>query len=408
MGAAGTRPLRIAVLLDRLEVGGVEKVAIQQVRALRDLGHDATLAVLRRRGDGLHAFADELREIPVQILEDRLPAPLRRSAAVPGFAFLQTFHFTYPPFAHLLVRPGEFERILCHGSYTFLAASAVGRVRQVPVALFLWDPTYHVLASDAYAGRAVGRLGGVLLPLARRFDSWLVQRPALVLLGGSAYEPYVRALAPRRVVVSPPGAVPATEIVPADARAPEMLAVTAWKAGKAPERLLDVLERQSHLRLVVAGAWLDTRLHDAFLREIQCRGLAARVEVTGALAEAALRDRYRRSLFVVQTWSSRGFGLSPLEAAAEGTTFVVPRDQGSTETFRDGVDGLFFDLDSDDQLAAAVDRLAASTSFAAELGRNAWAHVRARHSWASRAAELATELESLRPHVTHEPPGLQG
>jgi glycosyltransferase involved in cell wall biosynthesis len=387
--------MRIGVIVDRLEVGGVEKVAIQQVAALRELGHEANLVLLRRRGEGLRVFADALESVPVRVLERRLPRVLRGSAPMPGFAFLQTFHLTYPAFARALLRRGEFDRLLAHGTYTCLTAFAVGRARSIPVAAFIWDPTYHVLSSAAYSERALRRFLPVLLPMARRFDRWLARRADLIVLGGMAYHNYLDELGARRTLVSYPAVTPAEEPLPASARDREMLAVTAWKQGKDPERVLALLDHAKDLKLVMAGAWLDPRLRAHFEREVQRRHLGDRVEVTGALSQGDLSNRYARARFVVQTWPSPGFGLSPLEAAARGTTFVAPSAQGSGEIFRNGTDGFLYSAGDEEALIGAVDRLARDEDQAVTMGENAWNWVRAHHTWKARATELAKALEEM-------------
>ncbi len=382
-------------MLDRLEVGGVEKIAIQQVASLREIGHDAELVVLRDVGDGFGVFADALADIPVRILERRLPRAIRNSLPVPGFSFLQTFHLTYPAFARSLVRHDEFDVLLAHGTYTCPTAFAIGRARAIPVAAFVWDPTYHVLSSGAYRGRALGRLLPALLPAARRFDTWLARHADLVVLGGAEFRPYLEAAGARGILVSHAAATAVERPLPAAARAPEILAVTAWKHGKEPERLLGLLEHAEGLKLVLAGAWLDSDLRSRFEHDVRRRGLEQRVELTGRLSEDALGDRYARARFVVQTWESPGFGLSPLEAAARGTTFIAPRAQGSGEIFRDNRDGFFFDANDDAEFLAAVERLVQDADRATEMGWSAWEHVRERHSWPIRAAELAAALEAL-------------
>ena len=382
-------------MLDRLEVGGVEKIAIQQVTALREIGHDAELVVLREVGDGFEVFGDALAAIPVRILERRLPRPVRGAFAVPGFAFLQTFHLTYPAFARALVREREFDVLLAHGTYTCPTAFAIGRARKLPVAAFVWDPAYHVLSGRAYSDRPLRRFLPALLPAARRFDTWLARRADLVVLGGTEFRGYLEAAGARRILVSYAAATPVERPHPAGERALEILAVTAWKHGKKPERLLGLLAHAEGLKLVLAGAWLDSDFRAQFERTVRRRGLEHRVELTGRLSEDALGERYARARFVVQTWESPGFGLSPLEAAARGTTFVAPRAQGSGEIFRHGRDGFFFDANDDAELRAAVERLAQDADRATEMGRSAWEHVRERHTWPIRAAELAAALETL-------------
>jgi glycosyltransferase involved in cell wall biosynthesis len=387
--------MRIGVIVDRLEVDGVEKVAIQQVASLRELGHEAELVLLRRRGEGLRVFADALESVPMRVLERRLPRVLRGSVPIPGFAFLQTFHLTYPAFARSLVRRGEFDRLLAHGTYTCPTAFAVGRARSIPVAAFIWDPTYHVLSSAAYSERALTRFQSVLLPMARRFDRWLARRADLIVLGGTAYRNYLDDLGARKTLVSYPAVTPAEEPRSASARAREMLAVTAWKQGKDPERLLALLEHAKDFTLVLAGAWLDPRLRADFEREVQRRNLGHRVEVTGALSQDELSERYARACFVIQTWPSPGFGLSPLEAAARGTTFVAPSAQGSGEIFRNGTHGFLYATGDEEALISAVDRLARDVDQAVAMGENAWNWVRGRHTWKARATELAKALEEM-------------
>lgn len=261
--------MRIAVMVDRLEVGGVEKVAMQQVKALRAAGQDAVLVMLKRRGEGLEAYREELAALPALVLEDRLPPPLRVSVGVPGFSFLETFHLTFPLLARRMVRPGEFDVILCHGSYTCLTAYAIRRTRGIPVAGLIWDPTFHVVSGPAYAGRALGRLRFLLAPLTRRFDRWLVRTPDLVVLGGLAYRDYVAALGPRRLLIQHPAVEVSASVRPASERRPEILAVTAWKHGKQPARLLGLIERHPGMRLVLAGAWLDEALLREFTAEVE-------------------------------------------------------------------------------------------------------------------------------------------
>ena len=219
---------------------------------------------------------------------------------------------------------------------------------------------------------ALRRFLPALLPAARRFDTWLARHADLVVLGGTEFRPYLEAAGARRILVSHAAATPVEQPLPAAARAPEILAVTAWKHGKQPERLLGLLEHAEGLKLVLAGAWLDSDLRARFEHDVRRRGLEHRVELTGRLSEDALGERYARARFVVQTWESPGFGLSPLEAAARGTTFVAPRAQGSGEIFRDGRDGFFFDVNDDAELLAAVERLARDADRATEMGRSAW------------------------------------
>ena len=130
--------MRIGVMVDRLEVGGVEKVAIQQVASLESCGHDAELVLLRGPRRRLARFRDALRtHFTGRVLERRLPRAARGSLPVPDSPFSRpSTSQGLPPSPAALVREGEFDVLLAHGTYTCLTAFAVGRSRGVPVAAY--------------------------------------------------------------------------------------------------------------------------------------------------------------------------------------------------------------------------------------------------------------------------------
>src|SRR3989344_2904303 len=84
------------IMLDALHAGGVEKIALNQTRALRKINPNTTLVVLRRTKLTDYPFQPLLDEIPVVFLDDRLPAFLKLSFKIPFFSFFSWYHFSYP------------------------------------------------------------------------------------------------------------------------------------------------------------------------------------------------------------------------------------------------------------------------------------------------------------------------
>ena len=82
--------MKIGILIDRLNVGGVEKIAIEQVRSLREEKVDAYLVILRRKAVVSNAFPELLKKIPIIYLDDRLPEILRFSFKFPVFYFFSS------------------------------------------------------------------------------------------------------------------------------------------------------------------------------------------------------------------------------------------------------------------------------------------------------------------------------
>src|SRR5438128_11108035 len=93
--AAPSPRLRVGILIDRIQAGGVEKIAIEQTRSLRRLGIDAELVVLRRSTPSPDVFVDLRKGIPTVYLDDRMPSWMKLSFPFPFFYFFSSFHLSY-------------------------------------------------------------------------------------------------------------------------------------------------------------------------------------------------------------------------------------------------------------------------------------------------------------------------
>jgi glycosyltransferase involved in cell wall biosynthesis len=123
--------------------------------------------------------------------------------------------------------------------------------------------------------------------------------------------------------------------------------------------------------------------------------LADRVGFTGFLHDPA---RAMRSLDVVVHASTEPepFGLVIAEAMASGRPVVASRSGGAAELIADGVDGLFFEPGSAEELAACIVELATDSTRRAELGRAARATAIRRFDSRRLAAELVPFYQRLR------------
>ena len=122
---------KIAILIDRLNVGGVEKIAIEEVKALIEEGEDAYLVILRRKGVINHAFKDLREGVPTIYLDDRLPLFLKFSFRFPVFHFFSFFHLSYPFLIPLVIKKKEFDYIIVHGTYTAFTAVALKKIKKI-------------------------------------------------------------------------------------------------------------------------------------------------------------------------------------------------------------------------------------------------------------------------------------
>jgi glycosyltransferase involved in cell wall biosynthesis len=94
------------------------------------------------------------------------------------------------------------------------------------------------------------------------------------------------------------------------------------------------------------------------------------VTFLGTVDDATLRWCYAAASVLVSV-SFEDLGLTPLEAAANGTPTVARRYGGYLDTVRDGETGLLLDEVSPVAIARAVEALAASPPTAATLAEHA-------------------------------------
>jgi glycosyltransferase involved in cell wall biosynthesis len=378
----------MGVMIDRLVLGGVEKTAIEEVKALRDIGMDATLLVLRRDASISDAVGEWLQGVPVEYLDDRLARFLRISWRVPGFYFFSFFHVLYAWLLPMRINGREWEVILSHNSYTSFTAWTLSKVRGIPYCMFVWDPIASVLVR-AYPKGPIRLVQPLLLPLGRTADRILARGARRVLVSSGSYVAYLTGLlkpaaAPTLI---PAGCHPVA--VPREMAGTYLLAATSWKEGKQLEVLLRALRAVPDAKLVVAGRWLHEGYRARMAALTTELGLDGRVRFTGELSEAAMARLAGEALCSVTLNAELGFGMPALEAAAQSCTFVCPRVAGVAAHFQDGVEAFYFDEGDSEGLAKILERLVGDPELAHRAGVAAWERARSTLTWKNHASAIA-------------------
>ena len=121
---------------------------------------------------------------------------------------------------------------------------------------------------------------------------------------------------------------------------------------------------------------------------------ASNVTFTGRASDDELGRRYAEAPCVVAPAYQEDYGLTAIEAMAEGRPVIVCTDGGGlTELVEHDVTGLVVDP-TPAALAAAIERLTTDVDLAARLGANGAARA-AELSWDAAAAELRDGLERV-------------
>ncbi len=138
------------------------------------------------------------------------------------------------------------------------------------------------------------------------------------------------AIDPARVVVAG-AAVDAAyfEVERMPSAAPFALSVGTVEERKDLVTAVKAVARLPGLRLVSVGPL--TSYAAEVVRVARTLGIERRIELRGYVAEAALRDLYKRAAVLVSASRYEGFGLPPLQALAAGLPVVAVRTPVSEE-----------------------------------------------------------------------------
>lgn len=376
--------MKIGIVIDRLNVGGVEKIALEQVIALRKLGEDAHLVVLREKAVVPNAFPDLIKDVPVIYLDSRIPKLLRFSFGFPVFSFFSLFHLTYPLLLPFVVKKNEFDYFIVHGTYTSLTAVSLKKFRSIRFSAFIWDPVSYIL-DRVYATKFLAPILWVLKKIAYRLDKFLIKNMDNVLVGGPAHNQFIHKIDPQKSIeVVYPSVHPIKEPVP---KKDYVLMVTAWKEGKNPEYILKVAEKLPNVRIKLVGKWLDPAFRQQFENKLEKSSASSQIEIVGSVSEAELAVLYAEARVLLQTNDDRGFGMPALEAAGSATTFIIPEGQGVGELFTNG-EGFYTKEKDTTTIVKYLKKLMENKTLATQLGRKAWQKVEGNYSWKKHAEEL--------------------
>ncbi|OWK29106.1 glycosyltransferase family 4 protein [Sphingomonas mucosissima] len=171
-----------------------------------------------------------------------------------------------------------------------------------------------------------------------------------------------------------------------------ILAVARLGAGereKHVDKLVRALPFLSGARLMVIG---DGPLRQELRDLAASLGVGERVELPGAVDEAALARAYAQARVFALPSSKEGFGIVYLEAWARGLPVIGSRFGGAGEVITDGVDGFTVDPEDGRALVAAFGQLLRDPALASRMGATGRRKVEELYSGAAFTRNLAALL----------------
>ncbi|MBN1162306.1 glycosyltransferase family 4 protein [Patescibacteria group bacterium] len=383
--------MKIGVLIDRLNVGGVEKTAIQEVKAAQKLGVNTELLVLSRKSVVEGAHEDLLGDLPIQFLDDRLPGFLKFTFGMPGFAFFSLFHITYPIILPFFIKSREWDHIISHGSYTTLSALGIKFLRKIPFSIYFWDPIDYIV-KRVYIGKFPKQLISIYTFFGRFFDRLFVKEAEYVFVAGDTHNSYLsKYVGLDKITVVNPG----TPVGKPEKKEKHVLMVTTWKEGKHPEYVFELARKLPGVKFKLVGGWVDSGMRRSFEKKRDKLGLDDYIELCGEANEGQLAYYYPRAAVHLTTNLEKGFGMPVLEAAACGTVSIVPKGSGVCSVFEHGVDAFYSEERNTEEIVSYIKSMIDDMDKAKEMGLKAYNRVKESYTWEAHTKKILKKIGAM-------------
>ncbi len=329
--------MKIGILIDELVSGGFQKVAIMEVKYFNTLGHDASLLVLHRIKD--EGYQDLIRQnnIPVVHLSDRLPFFLKLNFKFPFFAFFSFFHVFYPGFIWRYIKYDNFNVLLAHGTYTIFSAIPARRRLKIPCISFIHDSVAYII-DNKYQSKLSRPVYLFLSSVARKIDKKIIRNSDVVL----AFPDMITEM--KKIMPAYLGyreIFNGCEILPEGElnfnKSDFAIAVTKWDQGKNFSFLLDLWTKlDKKIELKIIGSFHPADLKIEMKKMIDEHHLGSYIELVGEVTEEILSQYYREAKFLIHP-CREAFGMTILEASANGCPAVFTRDSGVAELYSESI-----------------------------------------------------------------------
>ncbi len=312
--------MKIAIVLDCMLIGGVQKVALQQAAALRLIGHDV----------GIFGFGGQDAEFSDVLNRLGLGGMCVSIGAAKPLGGMKHFSLSHLNVRLLERRLQDYDLIIGQNTIVALGLALSRKLRCKTIAI-IYDSAKYVLGKAQSSSP-------------RR---WLGS-----LLGYCWDRAYATRLGAVAVSVIPHGIV-FPESLPDPALRKYFLFATRWERGKNEQLIRYLCEACPDEKFVVVGKATEQIIKS----RLEALNGLPNCNYLGSIAEVTLEIAYTGSLAWIGTMVE-GFGVPALEAAANGSIPIIPAGSGVAELF-DRESAILADPSQPESLAAAV-RLVAS------------------------------------------------
>ncbi|MBP7859673.1 glycosyltransferase [Patescibacteria group bacterium] len=324
--------MKIGVVIEKLYSGGTQKVAILEVANFRKLGLNADLLVLKRSKE--IGFSDLLKSKKIEpiYISDYIPKYLDFNFKIPFFAFFSLFHITYPFLIKIFVKKFNYDLYIAHGTYTTYSVFSLANKKEKVIS-FVHDPISYILGAK-YKNKVIGKLGFLLIPLAKYLDKVIINNSYKVLTYTDEFKTLLNSILPTNKVELIMDAIETkSENEISLEKKNYAIAVTKWDSGKNISMLLDIWKKgEMEILLYIIGKFEPEKLQKDVQEKINGAELKEKIKIIGKVSEKELNDYYKNAKFLVHP-CTEAFGMTILESASYGCPSVFVKTSGVSSLF---------------------------------------------------------------------------
>lgn len=386
------KSLKLGVLTDQLVAGGVQLAAIEQIRHLNKLGHQAQLIVLMRKKYSTD-FSSLAKDIPHMYLSDHYPKYFKNTVKFPIFNFLSTLHLLSPFLAPKVIKNSDFDIIISLGTTTSLTAQAIYRRCGIPYITVIHDPFTYIL-KKCYDKTLLRLTFPFLVPLLKNLEKSFIREAREVLIISQVHYQFLKEnyhIKPKifsfgiNILLNLP-----------NKRGDELLSFGRWDAVKNADFLLKLIADIPSVKLTIAGSWIRQNELEDFKKLIRDFKLEKRVKIIPYYDKLGLYKLCKQARAWIYA-SFETFSLAGLEAAAHGLPIIIPERSGITEYFKHGVDGYFPKALDLNEYKKYISYLLSNERLAYHMGLHAAKIAKDKFSWNTNTKRL---LEIISSNIT--------
>ncbi len=316
--------MNIVILVRILWMSGAQKIAIQEAKTLKQLGHNVRLVFLREGKSG-YLLKDNLSGIDYEIFSKNKPKwlysqitgmfmPDRKGEGTLDYNLIKSFASSF--------KDGEADLIICHDQWAGMAGLWIKKRLNIPYVVIA-----HEHVTGFYGTPIIGRF-------ARYMEKEVFANASKIFgvtkkIADTVYDAYGIKAEPNF-----PG-MNLNSFKSFEEKDNLILASATWDKERDPRIYCRIVERLNDFKLKIAGRY---RTQNQFLEMedfIRSHNLSDRVEIIPTIGESELQQLYSEAKFSIRFGENeQGQGMSNVDAISHLTPIIV-NEMGISDLIRE-------------------------------------------------------------------------